>query len=128
MLAGLKDHRHAVRRIVEKISRLGPEESSFYARTLLTLAGLRGLEEAVAEEVKHVMAIELDELLVENKVLGPIYQAGELNLLRGQIEHRFGSVPSWVEEHLVSASHSDLQEISRRILDARTLEDLFPSQ
>jgi hypothetical protein len=76
--------------------------------------------------------------ILENKVLGREYKRGlqegrqeglregELTILRRQIEKRFGAMPGWAEERLASQSPAELEELSVRVLDAQSLEDLLP--
>jgi len=101
---------------------------------LLILAGLRHLEETVAQEVRK-MPIFID--ILENKVLGPEYKRGlqegeligelkgERKVLRRLIEKRFGPIPGWAEERLASRSAPELEELSLRVLDAQSIEDLL---
>jgi len=99
---------------------------------LLNLAGLRGLEEMVEEEVNHAMALDLDELVPQNKVLGPAYrkgiEEGERSIIRRLIERRFGTLPPWAETRFVSMSRAELDDLSVRILDVQSIEQLFPEQ
>lgn len=93
------------------------------------------------------MSLAID--LSENKILGPAYrrgleqglqdgrqqglqegrqegrQEGQLDLLRRQIERRFGPVPSWVMQSLSQRSAQDLEQVGIRLFDAATLEDLL---
>jgi len=64
--------------------------------------------------------------ILENQVLGREFKRGELTVLRRQIEKRFGAIPSWAEERLTSRSPAELEELSVRILDAQSMEDLLP--
>jgi len=48
-----------------------------------------------------------------------------LAILRRQIEKRFGSVPNWAEERLEKLSAKELEEVSVRLLDAKSLENLL---
>src|SRR6266446_2060721 len=134
ILARLRDHKEAVRKIVERISVLAAGERETALGQLLILAGLRRLEETVAQEVRK-MPIFID--ILENKVLGPPYkrgleegkqegkQEGELTILRRQIEKRFGPIPGWAEERLASRSAAELEDLSVRVLDAQSMEDLL---
>lgn len=133
ILARLVNQRAAVRSILEKLSKLQRDEAEFYFQALLVIAGLRELEEAVEEEAKNMLSIDLSE----NKVLGPAYkqgleegrqqglQEGHLRLLRQQIERKFGALPAWAEQRLAQYSGDALQDIGLRMLDAATLEDLL---
>jgi len=146
ILAGLRDHRDAVRKIVGKIASLAAAGREAALSQLLILAGLRSLEETVAREIQK-MPVYID--ILENKVLGPPYKKGleegrqegleegrregeragerkgELAILRRLIEKRFGAVPSWAEERLVGRSTIELEDLSVRVLDAQSIEDLL---
>jgi len=52
-------------------------------------------------------------------------QEGELALIRRQAIKRFGILPDWADQCLTSLSATEIEEFSERILDARTIEDLF---
>jgi Domain of unknown function (DUF4351) len=134
ILAGLRDHGDAVRKIVGKIANLAAAEREAALGRLLILAGLRRLEETVAREIRK-MPVYID--ILENKVLGPPYkkgleegrqegrQEGELAILRRLIEKRFGAIPGWVEERLAGRSAVELEDLSVRVLDALSMEDLM---
>ncbi len=80
----------------------------------------------------------------ENQVLGPVYeqgwqegvqrgveqgvQQGELTLIRRMIEKRFNfrSIPAWAEERLSRLTVPELEELSVRLLDVKTIEELLP--
>jgi hypothetical protein len=132
ILATLKDQRGAVRRIVDKISRLESDRAIEYVQMLLNLAGLRGLEEIVEKEVNYAMALDLDELVPQNKVLGPAYrkgmEEGERGVIRRLIERRFGTLPSWAETRFASLTRAELDDLSVRVLDVPSIEQLFPEK
>jgi hypothetical protein len=85
------------------------------------------------------MPIHID--LMENDYLAPAYKRGlqegklegklegelkgELTVLRRLIARRFGAIPGWAEERLASLTTVGLEELSERILDARSLEELL---
>ncbi len=134
VLARLRDHKDAVRRIVEKIAGLAASERQTALAQLLILAGLRHLEEAVEWEARK-MPIIID--IMEIKVLGREYKRGlqegelkgklegELKVLRRLIEKRFGALPSWAEERLTGRSAAEIEELSVRVLDTQSMEDLL---
>jgi Domain of unknown function (DUF4351) len=146
ILARLRDHGDAVRRIVEKIAGLPPASRETALEQLLILAGLRRLEEAVEQEARRMPI--LDSIL-DNKVLGREFKRGrdqgrqegrdqgrqegrdegrhegELIILRRQIEKRFGALPAWAEEQLAGKSLPELEQLGVRLLDAGSLEDLL---
>jgi hypothetical protein len=54
-------------------------------------------------------------------------QQGELAILRRQINKRFGSLPAWVDERLTKLSTAELEELSLRFIDAKSVDELFSS-
>lgn len=46
--------------------------------------------------------------------------------LRLQILEKFAEVPFWLDEQMAEASYEELSELAIRLLDAKTLCDLFP--
>jgi flagellar biosynthesis/type III secretory pathway protein FliH len=54
-------------------------------------------------------------------------QRGELAILRGMIDKRFGSLPAWVDERLTKLSTAELEELSLRFIDAKSVDELFSS-
>ncbi len=52
-------------------------------------------------------------------------QAGQLALLRRLIEKRFGALPPWAAERLEAMPAAELENLSERVLDAGSLDDLF---
>jgi Domain of unknown function (DUF4351) len=81
------------------------------------------LKVTVVEREARKMPILND--ILDNKVLGREFKRGELTVLRRQIEKRFGAIPSWAEERLAGRSPADLEDLSVRVLDAQSLEDLL---
>jgi len=127
ILARLRDHEGAVRKIVERIARLAAAAERDIALAQLTiLAGLRHLSQAVERETRK-MPIDLD--IRDHEFLGPIIREaqreGELTVLRRQIEKRFGSLPRRVDERLAALPASELENLSERVLDATSVEDLL---
>jgi len=122
ILARLRDHKDAVRRILERIAGFTAAERETALGQLLILAGLRHFEETVEREARKMPI--LNDIL-DNKVLGREFKRGELTVLRRQIEKRFGAIPSWAEERLAGRSPADLEDLSVRVLDAQSLEDLL---
>ena len=134
ILAGLRDDKGAVRRIVERIAGLPAPERETALAQLLILAGLRRLATTVEQETRK-MPIDVD--IREHEVLGPMFkeaeqkgrqeglQQGELTVLRRQIEQRFGALPSWAREKLAALSAPELEDLSLRVLDAKSVEELL---
>jgi hypothetical protein len=124
ILAHLRDHKEAVRKIVVRLAGLAPIERATALEQLFILAGLRRLEETVEQEARK-MPIYID--ILENKVLGREFKRGEVAVLRRLIEKRFGSLPSWAEQRLTSASAQQLEDLATRVLDAASLQELLGS-
>ena len=130
ILTSLRDQREALHGILDKLSDLEVDAREFYLRALLTLAGLRGLEEAVEEEARKMPL--LNDIL-DNRVLGREFkrgleqgvQQGELTVLRRQIEERFGPIPKWADDRLTALLAAELEELGVRVLKAKTIEELF---
>lgn len=150
ILTRLRDRRRAVQQIVRKVSELDEEARGFHLQALLTLAGLRGLEETVEEEAKR-MPVFID--ILENKVLGREYkrgreeghqegreegreegrqegreegrEEGRLEALRDQMQERFGVLPDWAERRLAGLSAPEIKQVSLRLLKAESIEELL---
>jgi hypothetical protein len=127
LLTRLSDQRQAVRVVVQRIKRLGQGARQSALVRLVILAGLRKtLGKMVEEEARKVPI--LNDLL-DHEVIGPQIkkgiQMGELKILRRLIKKRFGSVPNWAEERLAKLSAKELEELSVRVLDAKSIESLL---
>jgi hypothetical protein len=130
ILAGLRDHGSAVRKIVERIAGLAAAARETALAQLTILAGLRRLSKTVEQEARK-MPIRIN--LLENEVLGPVIkkgllearQEGELTILRRQIEERFGVLPGWASDKLAALAAFELEDLSERVLDAVSLEELL---
>ena len=134
ILTRLPDHKAAVAQILGKIASLDVAAREVALRQLLLLSGLRQMEENIEEEARKMPV--LNDLL-DNKVLGREFKKGleegrqeglhqgELTVLRRQIERRFGQIPSWADERLRNKSVAELESLSVRVLDAKTIEELL---
>jgi len=134
VLGRLRDSKAAVAEIVRRIAGLDATGRDAAAGQLMILAGLRGLEETVEEEIRK-MPILVD--IMEHKVLGREFRRGkaegeakgraegELLILRRQMIKLFGVLPDWAEESLSRCSEAELEALGERLLDARSLEDLL---
>ena len=81
------------------------------------------------------MPIDID--IREHEVLGPMFkeaeqkglqkglQVGELTILRRLIEKRFGALPGWAGEKLAALPASELEDLTERVLDAKSVEELL---
>lgn len=130
ILAGLRDKRLAVQKILTRVTELPLAERKLALEQLLILAGLRKLAKTVVEEVE-TMPIQID--LMQNEVIADFYKRGrqegrhegELAVLRAMIEKRFGTLPEWAAARLSRCSTPELEEVSLRLLDAKTIDELL---
>jgi hypothetical protein len=130
VLASLRNERDAVRAILGRIATLAPAERELAFAQLVTLAGLRRLEEFVEKEAS-TMPILTD--IMDHKVLGREFkrglqegrQEGESVILRRLIERRYGAIPGWADERLAKCSVEEIEILADRIFDSSTLEELL---
>jgi hypothetical protein len=134
ILARLRDHKEAVHRIVERIAGLPTAERETALAQLMILAGLRHLSRTVEQE-RRKMPIDVD--IREHEVLGPMFieaeqkglqtglHQGELTVLRRLILKRFGTLPNWAAEKLAALPVPELEDLSERVLDAKSVEELL---
>jgi hypothetical protein len=138
ILARLRDHKEAVRRIVKRIAGLAAMERETALAQLFILAGLRRLGTTVKQEAGHM---PIQTSILEHDVLGPLFQRGvnegrqegrqegrregEQTILRRLLAKRFGDLPGWANEKLAALPAPELEELSERVLDAASIEDLL---
>ena len=73
--------------------------------------------------------------LLSHEIIGPAIlqgrqegrREGVQEIVRTLISKRFGSVPDWVGSRVTNLSVSELDDIAVRLLDAPSLEVLFPN-
>jgi hypothetical protein len=125
ILARHRDRRETITRILARIATLEGGARDLFSK-LMILAGLRKLEDSIRREVKQMPI--LDDIM-DHDVIGPAIRQGqrqgELTILRGQIGKRFGLLPPWVEERLTDSSAAELEDISLRLIDAKSIDELF---
>lgn len=146
ILADSSGRRETIRRILERIAKLGkgPELDAAFSR-LLILAGIRKLGEIVKQEAK-TMPI-LDDIM-DHDVIGPairqgiaqgleqgrreVLQAKEearhqeaLIFLHRLIKARFGSISSAHEEQIAKLSLPELEDLGVRLFTANSIAELF---
>ena len=80
---------------------------------MMILAGLRKMRGEVARETKKM----------PGKAAGRV--EGQMEILLGQIEKRFGLVSPAVRKRLAGLKPDQLRQAGLRLLDARRMEDLF---
>ncbi len=138
ILAKHPDGIQSIRRILKKLATLKGSSRKAAFQELFILAGLRRLGNVVREEVKRMPILED---IMKHDVLGPTFrqgrkeglerglekgrQEGELNLLRGLIKKRFGALPARAEKRLTKLSAAELEQVSLRLFDAKSVEELF---
>jgi predicted transposase YdaD len=129
-----RDRRETIRRILARIANLegGRRDEAF--KKLMILAGLRKLSESIRAEVK-LMPI-LDDIM-DHDVIGPAIregmqkgrlegvQQGELTIVRRLLAKRFGNLPTWFDERLAKLSTGELEDLSLRVFDAKSLDELL---
>jgi predicted transposase YdaD len=150
VLARLKDQHEAVRTILGRVTDLEPAKRELAFTQLVTLAGLRRLEEFVEQEAKKmpilndimdhkVLGREFKRGLQEGRLEGRLEgrqegiqegrqegrEEGERKILKRLLERRFGTIPEWVEQRVSACSEAEIEELGFRLLDARNLEDLL---
>jgi hypothetical protein len=116
----------AVRRILKRIAAGRPAERERAFSELLIVACLRKLDGEVKREAKK-MPILND--IRDSEVFGGAYREGrvegQMELLLGLIEKRFGAVPPRVRKRLAALKPEQIKAAGLRILDAHSIEDLF---
>jgi predicted transposase YdaD len=135
ILTRLGDQKAGIRQILSRIATLESGARDLAFAQLLVLSGLRRLEQSIRTEVQF-MPIMHD--ILDHEVIGPAIkqgmqqgrqegrQEGEVSVLRRQIEKRFGSLPTWADEHLAQLSLAELDDLCLRVLDATSLDDVLP--
>ena len=93
---------------------------------LLILAGVR---KTSGRMVKEARKVRIPNDTLDHEVIGPEIkkgiQMGELKILRRKIKKRFGTVPNRGVERLVKLSAKELEELSVRLVDAKSMESLL---
>jgi hypothetical protein len=119
---------------LEKLAKLKGSARQKAFDELFILAGLRKLGKTILEEMKRMPI--LDDLM-SHDVIGPAMrksrkeglqeglQEGELIILRRMIAKRFGSLPARLDKKLSKFSRPELEDLSLRLLDAKSINDLF---
>jgi predicted transposase YdaD len=146
ILARHPDRVKSIRRILQKLATLKGEARKPAFQRLFILAGLRKLGKALREEVKRMPI--LDDIMTHD-VLGPVMrksrkeglqegiqqgrkeglqqglQEGELTIVRRQISKRFGALPTRFDKKLAKLSRPELEDLSLRLFDAKSINELF---
>ncbi|MBB1489648.1 DUF4351 domain-containing protein [Oceanospirillum sediminis] len=73
--------------------------------------------------VHTVLANRIDEW--ERQIADKAMHEGEQKLISRQLTKKFGALPAWANEKLLSASSEQLDIYGDKLLDAETLEQVF---
>ena len=125
-----RDRRKTIQRILQRIATLEGGRRDDALKKLMILAGLRKLGDSIRTEAKHMPI--LDDIM-DHDVIGPAIREGlqqgrqeeVLKILRGQISKRFGAPPAWVEDRLANSPIAALEDLSLRLLDVPSIDELF---
>ncbi|HEX4228002.1 MAG TPA: DUF4351 domain-containing protein [Bryobacteraceae bacterium] len=147
VLANTKSPEVTALEVLRRLSRLPIEEQAKQLPILMILSGLRGLGKLIQSEVQQMpITVDVDEIfgdLIAERVNRSAQAAldkgmregiekgreqGALSLLHRQIATRFGPLPEWAEKRLNSLSVGQLEDISIRVLNATSLDQLFAQQ
>ena len=74
------------------------------------------------EKVQYITSVERTGIAT-GRVEGHV--EGKSSLLKKQLEYRFGLLPEWASEQLISASEEQLEAWGEALLTAPTLEAFF---
>ena len=142
ILTNLGRQPETVRKILKRIAIEPARERDQALAELLIVAGLRKLDDEVAREANG-MPILND--IMDHSVIGPVLRKGlaqgrieglqagrleglaegELILLSRQIEKKFGTITPSTRKKLTALNPSQIEAAGLRLLDAKTLNDLF---
>jgi hypothetical protein len=134
VLTRLGEQPKAVRRILKRIAAGRSGERNQALAELLILGRLRQLSGELNREVAK-MPILLD--IMDDEIFGPVLRKGlrqgrvegrvegQLEILRSQIEKRFGRIPPAVAQRIAALKPVQLKRVGLRLLDAQRIEDLF---
>jgi predicted transposase YdaD len=126
ILTRLGERPKVVRRILERIAAGRPEERDRALAELFILAALRKFTGELKRELER-MPILLD--LTDDEVFGPVIRKGrvegQVEMLLGQIQKKFGRIPPAVSQRISALKPAQLKRVGLRLLDAQRVEDLF---
>src|SRR2546425_10650682 len=104
--------------IAKRASELKGDERQRVVSQLVLLSGLRRLTGRLRMELK-AMSVTTD--ITKNEFVQDVIRDDRANMLRGQLETKFGSLPKWVDERLDAATSVQVERWSKKILTANTL-------
>lgn len=134
ILTKLPDQQVAIRQILSRIAGVPEHDQRAALQHLALLATLRNLGHTLEIETARM---PVTESILNNDWLGPIYkrgfkkgkdkglQKGRLSIVQHLMEKRFGPLPAWANTRLSELTTPELEDLSLRLLDAQTLDELF---
>ena len=134
VLAYVKELRERLPEILGLLNELAQQRSGLeYLETVLRYIS-RSVDTLKPDELRQVVTQTLtrgDEIMstiAEQWIQQGIQQGisqGEMLVLKRQLERRFGALPDWVEEKLITANQASLELWADQVLEAKRLEDVF---
>jgi hypothetical protein len=134
ILARLSSERETVRRVLRQIAGAPPEQRRLALSELTILAGLREFGKIIEKERKTVPILDN---IMDHDLLGPILrrglaegrelgrEEGERRVVLGMVRRRFGDLAPKVAARFEAMNSEQLEEISLRLFDAASIEDLL---
>lgn len=126
ILAKHKHRRETIRRILMRIDTLEGTARDIAFKKLTILAGLRKLGSSIRREMKEMPI--LDDIM-DHDLLGPAIrqgiEQGKQEIVRSLMTKRFGDLPAWAEKRISQMNSTELEDLSLRLLDAKTLRGLL---
>ncbi len=108
--------------IAKRASELKGAERQRVVSQLVLLSGLRRLTGRLRMELK-AMSVTTD--ITKNEFVQDVVRDSLANMLRGQLETKFGRLPKWVDERLEAATSVQVERWSKKILTADSLEGVL---
>ena len=134
ILFRLADETVAVKRILVSIAQHDPAQRAAAIAELMILAGLRKLGTVIEQEIEQMPILNdiMDhEVIGRERKIGMALgreegrEEGERLVVLRMIARRFGPVSEWAREQVQALSPRDLERVELKLLDAKSLEDLF---
>ena len=134
VLARLDDATDGISRILKRIGKMKRKSERENALSLLFQAAqLRDLQDTVSEEMQKVPIIL--KTSINDKTFGPWIRKGMAKgaakqaqrMLRLQLKKRFGVLPAAVDKRLASITETEAENLALALMDARNLDELFPT-
>jgi hypothetical protein len=78
-------------------------------------------------EVRNMLATRMEKWMQQQRLEGEQQgrQSGKAALLLRQLERRFGALPDWARDRVLSADTDMMEEWGLRVLDAASLDEVF---